>query len=111
MVKFIHLRDRNSYNNTINPKGGATIAYQLTEDNKFVTFAFAECHPKDSYNKKQGRLKATKKLESPSQAYTLVYEGQRNREIVQILKERYIEILEQKQWKLDSLYQRALIRN
>ena len=66
-IKFLHYRafDENEISD-LNPSGifarsGATVAYRDAKDG--TEFATAYCHPRDNYNKAQGRLKATAHLE------------------------------------------------
>ena len=50
---------------TILAKGGKTIAYNVDENGNVTGCASANCHAKDVYSKKQGRVKATGRLASP----------------------------------------------
>lgn len=66
-TKFLHYRafDQKEVN-ALNPRGicarqGATVAYRDAKDG--TEFATVYCHPRDNYNKQQGRLKASAHLE------------------------------------------------
>lgn len=66
-TKFIHLRDyRNGH---ISSNGGATIAFRLhgLDDQSppnTLEWAFSECHWRDNFCRKLGRVKAEGKLNS-----------------------------------------------
>jgi len=47
--------------NEVSPRGGATVAIEETDEGVY-TFAVSCCSPADSFVKKVGRLKATKRL-------------------------------------------------
>jgi hypothetical protein len=60
-VKFIHLRVRDPFFGHLEPTGGVTVAYDIEADNT-VRYAWAVCHPKEHYCKKEGRLYSTDRL-------------------------------------------------
>lgn len=67
-TKFIHLRrtDLNGWPNeqpTVSCHGGATVAYQVADDNT-ITYAVAQCNMNDHFNKAIGRAKAGGRLNS-----------------------------------------------
>lgn len=66
--RFLHYRSFNE-DGSVNSRSGATIAYVSNVDGT-VTWAGAFCHPKDNYNKRMGRVKASGHLKSPKYATT-----------------------------------------
>lgn len=72
-VKFLHVRRPNVLQTAmgslevsgISPNGGKTIAYVVDEDHNVHGYAYARCHERDNYNKRQGRVKAEGRLRSP----------------------------------------------
>lgn len=104
-VKYIHLRDRDIFGVPL-AKGGATIAYVIDLEKDEVRFAFAECHPKDAYDKSKGRIKAEGKLNSKKHTFSITYENRTNREIVDDIKERYLEIFLANETKSFGVYRR-----
>lgn len=72
-VKFLHYRYLDpSAGNAIDPRGGATVAYTIINDEK-IRFAVAKCSAKDNFNRNYGRIRATGKLSSRNQRDT--FEG------------------------------------
>ena len=67
-TKFIHKRFQTTIpgleQQEISGKGGVTIAYVPNEDTNEVLYAIARCHPRDNFNKQQGRIKAEGKMKS-----------------------------------------------
>lgn len=59
--KFLHIRNV-SPEDKISSKGGLTIAYYLENNN--IRYAEAHCHPKDTFCKRLGRVKAAGRLKS-----------------------------------------------
>lgn len=68
-VRFHHVRNV-SEQGIILGKGGITVAYMMDQPGT-VVYAVARCHPRDNYNKRQGRAKASGRL--MSQRYVNVY--------------------------------------
>lgn len=66
-VHYLHFRETYSVDKmsgtseTINVKGGATVAFVLETDT--VKFAIAKCHMRDNFNRRIGRTIATNRLQ------------------------------------------------
>lgn len=61
-VYFMHLRRYDSAGH-VSGKGGTTIAYRQAA-NGTIEYAAAYCHPRDNYNKHEGRAKSAGRLNS-----------------------------------------------
>lgn len=73
-TKFIHLRARRpvSISQTVAmAHGGATVAYRFEGDELVITGVI--CSPKDLYNRKEGRTKATERLLDSGLTFRLKY--------------------------------------
>lgn len=88
-VRYIHLRDYTSSEETPDARGGATIAYRTAGD--VTHYAISECHPKDNFNKAIGRIKAEGKLSSSRLCKSLETTGNRNIEICYLLRGLYYQ--------------------
>ena len=60
-VNYIHRRYIKD--NVIHNRGGSTVAFREL-GNGFIEYATSYCSPKDNFNKKFGRIKATGRLSS-----------------------------------------------
>ncbi len=85
-LKFIHVRFRQQ--DTISPKGGCTIAY--TVNGNSLNYAWAECCESDIFSRKMGRIKAAGRLKSEKLSKVKAYNGELNSEIVNNLRNEYI---------------------
>lgn len=65
MPKFAHLRRHRNDDNSIECRGGITLAYEAAEQGGYK-YALAICHEHDNYNKKVGRAKSAGRLNSTS---------------------------------------------
>ena len=79
MIRFAHIRhpDTQHKDNKINPRGGATVAYQEGVKVDTIEYAVAYCNPKDNYCKEYGRMKAQGRLNSVDQCF--VFTGDRKK--------------------------------
>lgn len=62
MVKFHHLRYHDMSGRPTS-RGGCTVAY-IQPQPGIILYAEAHCHPKDNFSRKQGRAKASGRLNS-----------------------------------------------
>ena len=90
-TKFLHLRRK--INNTIQSTGGMTIAYIIDDDYHVIGFAPARCHINDTYNKKQGRVKAEGRLKSDK--YFVQVKKQKEQEFIQECHDMYAKLEEE----------------
>jgi hypothetical protein len=61
---FIHYRRRDNHTGEVtDPRGGATVAFQLTA-NGTAKLAYAFCNDKEVFNRKLGRVISTGRLEA-----------------------------------------------
>ncbi len=75
---------------SIDPKGGATIAFLREKD--AVHYAFTECNYQDTFYKKRGRIQAGGRLNSKNYRLTLPCPSELTlKEVIQNLKEAYLE--------------------
>lgn len=71
-ASFLHFRVRNPATGAAQSRGGLTVAFVVDEAAKKITFAYAQCHGRDNYNKRLGRVKAAGRLSSPHYAQDFV---------------------------------------
>jgi hypothetical protein len=61
---YIHYRRRDNHTGEVSdPRGGATVAFQLS-DNGTAKLAYAFCNNKEVFNRKLGRVISTGRLEA-----------------------------------------------
>lgn len=66
-TKYYHLRlYSNLVDYDIDPRGGATFAYEYDAEKDKLIYAYCKCNEDDNYNKRTGRIKAKARLESLS---------------------------------------------
>lgn len=83
MIKFIHLRYINPFNDNVETKGGFTVAY-VEHANDTVTYAIAKCSKKDNYCKRIGRDVATGRMKA-GQCMTTSLNKEKPYEVIKLI--------------------------
>ena len=70
MIRFAHFRNFKQ-DGKVSERGGATVAYEMDNDNRVTRYAVARCSLLDNYDRRRGRELAGGRLNTPFMHYRI----------------------------------------